>query len=175
MRAVKKDVLELHTRQMIYQYISTHPGTYLREIVNVLGMSIGSVEYHLNYLKDRNIVTCISEGKEKRYYLTNIDAKHKRLLAILGNDTRIKIVLFILQNNNLATHKEILTELKLKPSTLSFHLKKLIKKNILSLKPYGENKGYSVNTPSEIIDVVIRYEQHKDIINNFIELWDKFG
>jgi DNA-binding transcriptional ArsR family regulator len=60
------------------------------------------------------------------------------------------------------------------PSTISWHLKKLIDVSIVNKEVEGRRSFYSVNNPDLIIKVLIKYkESFLDIlVDRFIEMWE---
>jgi predicted transcriptional regulator len=172
-----KEVLELETRRAVYNLILKNLGLHLREISRRLGMNTSLAEYHLRNLEKSELVIAIEEGGYKRYYVkgkTEISVKDKRILGLLNQKIPLKIVLFLLKNPN-SKHNEIANELRILPSTLSPHLKKLTEKGILKSVKYGEKKGYAVINEEDITELPIRYKPGpKDLVDGFIEAWSDF-
>ena len=152
-----QDVLELETRKKIYDIIDRNPGIHLSKISQILKMRISLVEYHLNFLEKHEL---ISVDKETGY---------KRYLFILRQKTVLEIILFLLKND-FSPHKTILENVKVSPSTLSYHLNKLLKKGIVELNRYGENKGYRIKNRDEILSILIRYKPYR-ILDGFEDIW----
>ncbi|MFE3845677.1 winged helix-turn-helix transcriptional regulator, partial [Thermoplasmatota archaeon] len=137
-----QDVLELETRRKIHDLIKQNPGIHLSKISQILKMRTSLVEYHLLFLEKHEIISPDKETGYKRYYLKGqIGVKDKKYLFILRQKTVLEIILYLLKND-VSLHKVILENVKVSPSTLSYHLNKLIKNDIIELNRYGENKGY---------------------------------
>lgn len=168
-----ESILELETRRQIYELVAIEPGLHLREIARTLKMNVGLAEYHLRYLVEHDVITQIKEEGYNRYYTEGkIGVLDKRLLALLRQEVPLKIVLFLLEDPQ-SRHKDILENVDIASSTLSYHLKKLVKKGVLQTTSHGEEKGFVVLNEKEIVRLLIRYRPGpKDLIDGFIEMWN---
>ena len=165
-----QDVLELETRRKIYDLINQNPGIHLSKISQILEMRTSLVEYHLLFLEKHEILKSDKETGYKRYYIKGkIGVKDKKYLFILRQKTVLDIILFLLKKD-VSPHKIILENVDVSASTLSYHLNKLLKKDIVELSRYGENKGYSIKNKEELISILIQYEPYK-ILDGFEDIW----
>ena len=165
-----QDVLELETRRKIYDLIDHNPGIHLSKISQILKMRTSLVEYHLLFLEKHDIIKSDKETGYKRFYIKGqIGVKDKKYLFILRQKTVLKIILFLLKND-VSPHKILLENVDVSASTLSYHLDKLVKKNIVELNRYGENKGYIIKNKDEIISILIQYKPYK-ILDGFEDIW----
>ena len=120
------EILELDTRRKIFDLVSRNPGLHLSKIAEILKMSVQLVEYHLLYLEKNVVVYAERESGFTRYYIKgDIGTADKKILSLLRQEVPLKIVLFLLKNNN-SQHKDLLKICNVAPSTLSYHLKKLV-------------------------------------------------
>ena len=166
-----QDVLELETRRKIYDLINQNPGIHLSKISQMLKMRTSLVEYHLLFLEKHEIISHDKETGYKRYYIKGqIGIKDKKYLFILRQKTVLEIILYLLKND-VSLHKVILENVKVSPSTLSYHLNKLIKNDIIELNRYGENKGYRLKNRDEIVSILIQYKPYK-ILDGFEDIWN---
>lgn len=165
-----QDVLELETRRKIYDLINQNPGIHLSKISQILKMRTSLVEYHLLFLEKHDIIKSDKETGYKRYYLKGqIGVKDKKYLFIIRQKTVMKIILYLLKNE-VSPHKIILENVDVSASTLSYHLNKLVKKNIIELNRYGKDKGYIIKNKDELISVLIQYKPYK-IFDGFEDIW----
>jgi predicted transcriptional regulator len=165
-----QDVLELETRRKIYDLINQNPGIHLSKISQILKMRTSLVEYHLLFLEKHDILKSDKETGYKRYYLKGqIGVKDKKYLFIIRQKTVMKIILYLLKNK-VSPHKIILENVDVSASTLSYHLNKLVKKNIVELNRYGKDKGYIIKNKDELISVLIQYKPYK-IFDGFEDIW----
>lgn len=164
------EVLELETRRKIYDLVSKNPGLHLSKIAELLHMRISLVEYHLIYLVKNNIFVFVKESGYLRFYVKGkIGVKDKRILALLRQDVPLRIVLFLLKNIN-SQHKDILRNTNVAPSTLSYHLKKLVKYGLITVQTCGEERGYSISNKELIIRLLIQYKPY-NLIDSFKDVW----
>jgi predicted transcriptional regulator len=133
-------------------------------------MRTSLVEYHLLFLEKYEIINSDKETGYKRYYIKGkIGVKDKKYLFILRQKTVLKIILFLLKND-VSPHKIILENVDVSASTLSYHLNKLLKKDIVELNRYGKNKGYIIKNKCEITSILIQYKPYK-ILDGFEDIW----
>ncbi|MDI6855847.1 MAG: winged helix-turn-helix transcriptional regulator [Candidatus Thermoplasmatota archaeon] len=170
-----EELLLLESRRKIYRVIESNQGIHLREISRILGMHLSLVEHHLNYMAKHELINAIEEGGYKRYYTGKeiIGARDKRVLALLRQKMPLKIVLFILEHPN-SRHKDILTQLNISGSTLSFHLKKLVKAGMLNVGSQGSEKSYDINDKRAVLRLLIEYKPAgEELTESFVELWEQ--
>jgi predicted transcriptional regulator len=161
---------DLETRKKIYQLIIENPGLNLSTIAELLSISVPLVDYHTRHMNDDSLITIVKEGGYKRYYIQgDIGIKDKKFLAILRQETPLKIVLFLLEHPY-SQHKEILKQFDLAPSTLTYHLTKLVNNQIIFLDTSEEGRGYCVINRKEVIRFLIQYKPSK-ILRRFKETW----
>jgi predicted transcriptional regulator len=165
------DVLELETRRKVFDTISKNPGLHLSKIAELLKMRVSHVEYHVNYLEKHDLISVEKETGYKRFYVKGtVGVQDKRYLSVLRQKTLLHIVLFLLKND-VVQHKEILENVAVSPSTLSYHLKKLVKHDIVEVSRYGEDKGYQLRNREEIIAWLIQYKPF-NIYEEFANVWN---
>ncbi len=169
-----EEILELETRRKIHDLISKNPGLHLSKIAEILKMGTSLVDYHLIYLEKNEIVNFVKESGYVRYYIKGkIGFEDKKILSILRQEIPLKIILYLLKTKILQ-HKEILQNLNIAPSTLSYHLKKLLKLNIIRVETYGGDKGYCVIDKKLIVSVLIQYKPY-NLFESFNDIWIDFS
>jgi len=165
-----EDILDLEARRKIYDIISKNPGLHLSKIADLLQMRISHVEYHVHFLEKHEIITIDKSTGYLRFYVKGtIGVQDKRYLSILRQKTVLRIILFLLKNDTVQ-HKDILENVAVSASTLSFHLNKLVKHDIVEVQRYGENKGYQLKNRKEIIAWLIQYKPF-DLYEEFTNVW----
>jgi len=161
------------TRIRLYTLISQNPGLHLSKIAELLEMSSPLAEYHLTYLEKNNYIMSVADekGYYKRFYITHGDVgrEEKKSIALLRQEPLLKIVLLLLRHPSLQ-HKVIAEKLKIAPSTLSYHLSKLVENGIIEVASYGEEKGYVLKNEREIIWIVRRFKLDQ-LIEGFKDTW----
>lgn len=167
------DPLELETRRRIYQHLQKFPGAHMREIGREVDIPMGTLEYHLHYLVKANLLTMRQDARYTRYFATGeLSRREKDVLAVLRQKVPRQIAAHLLLAPG-SSHGTLLQKFALSGSTLSFHLKKLVTTQIVSVEKSGRENLYRVVEPDLIARVLI---QHKasffdDVVDRFAEVW----
>ncbi|KAA0002848.1 MAG: transcriptional regulator [Thermoplasmata archaeon] len=174
---IKEDSLALETRRKIYNLILNYPGLHEREIARKLNISLSTLDYHLHYLEKREIIVSKKDGRYTRYFASlKVGMQDKKIIAILRQKTPRKIVLFLLMHPG-SIHKEICEGVKKSPSTISFHLKKMIDAGIIEAVSLGRETAYSVKDEEEVVKMLITYKNTflDSAVDSFIETWSSLN
>lgn len=168
------DVLELETRRKIYDLIEKNPGLHLSKISELLQMRISLVEYHLHFLEKYDIISVDKETGFSRYFLKGkVEIKTKRYSSILRQKAVLSII-FVLLEHDVIRHKDMLERIDVAPSTLSYHLKKLIKYDIIEVIRYGDMRGYRIKNKNELVSWLLRYKPF-DLYEGFADIWNNIN
>ena len=164
------DVLELEIRRKIYDIVAENPGLHLSKIAELLNMRVSLAEYHLIQMAKNQVVFPVKESGYTRYYVKGkVGTEDKRTLALLRQEVPLRIILLLLKQNTV-THKEILKNLDVAPSTLSYHLKKLITYEIIGAHNNSEEHGYFLNNREHIAMLLIIYSPY-NLFESFKDVW----
>jgi len=167
------DVLDLETRRSIYELITSNPGINLSLIAEKLGISFQLVDYHLLYLQHHDLIVISKEKGFKRCFIKeSIGQQDKRVHSLLLQDVPRRIVLFLLQHPH-ARHKEMLQHFNMSSPQFSYHLRKLVKNNIIEQETKKDAIGYVVSNEQEIVTCLIKY-QPREISQMVKEFWKDF-
>ena len=172
----KRDsTLDLKIRRKIYNHIRYYPGLHERELSRRLKIPLSTLDYHLHYLKRRGLITTNTEKQNIRYYIVgHISAIDKKILSALRQKMSRKIIIFLLLNNN-SSNKDICDHIGLPSNTVSFHLNKLVKLNLIDRNKTGREMIYSTKNPGYISDLIIVYRKSfvDDAVDRFVDTWFK--
>lgn len=162
----------LETRQKIYELILRNPGLHQAKIAQMLSMRKSLAEYHLQYLEKNNAIVSIKKEGYRRYFIKDedVDNKDKQILSVVRQEIPFKIVVLLLKHRTLK-HKDLLNNFDIAPSTLTYHLTKLVKKGVIEVNKYGDEKGYTIKNRAKLIKFIIRYDIDS-VIEGFADLWD---
>jgi len=152
------DILELETRRRIYDVVNNNPGLHLSKIAQIVEMRVSLVEYHLNYLEKNGM---ISSSKEKGYTRYFVQGKIGRF---------DKKFLFLLKKGH-AKHKDLLREVNVAPSTLSYHLSRLVDHGVVESNYFKGDKSYKIVNKDDLIRFLINYKPF-DLFDSFEDVWD---
>jgi len=167
------DPLELDTRRRIYQHLLKFPGQHLREIGRVLEIAMGTLEYHLHYLVKADLLTTRQDTRYTRYFATTGMSRQDRdVLAMMRQEVPRQIAAHLLLDPG-AAHATILEQFELSASTLSFHLTKLVKADIVAREKRGRENLYTIRDPDRVARVLIQHRAtfFDDVIDRFANVW----
>ena len=178
-----KEILAVKTRKDLYDFVRRNPGYHLREVSRALGLSITLADYHLRFLEKHELVTSSMDGEYKRFYPRSTPGQaddrpaltdHERqVLAFLRQPVPLRVINYLMERDA-ATHKQILEQVPVSPSTLSHHLKKMQAAGIIDHAEVKE-RGYRVLQPKSVARLMTLYElATQDQIDTFIRVWGEF-
>ena len=162
-------------RQNIYNLIVDSPGLHFRELQRRTKMATGCLQYHLEYMKNRALLSTINDGQYLRFYPDlSISMEERRVLEFARLQSTRHILIYIMENGN-SSHEIIVKNIDLSPSTISWHLKKLVKAKVVIRLADGRRAFFKVSNPELVLRVLSTYKTSflDNLVNNFIEMWDK--
>ena len=171
-RIGSRDKRVTDTQQKIFDLIQKNQGLHLSKIAELMNMRLSLAQYHLSNLEKDHLIVSVSEKGYKRYYSdeTSIGSQEKKILALLRQEIPLKIITFLIKKQ-IAQHKQIMEYVNVSPSTLSYHLNKLVAADIIEVSSYGEERGYKIRNKKEIKQLLLKYV----LIEGFDQLWDDFS
>ena len=191
----KQDLLKLNMRRDIFQFVLKYPGLHLRELSREMKLPYSTLEYHVNYLRKRELIVAKSEGKYQRFYVKGeVSNGEKDMMQLIRKDTPQKIVLLLLFTT-CSSRKELSDNLEKHPTTIEFHLKKLMElgvveearvgeegiytnyrvTKIVAKKPMNNEKFYLLKDPYYIYDLFITYKEKlldDGLVGSILELFE---
>lgn len=154
---MRGDPLDLPLRKRITEYIRRNPGVHFRLIARDLDLAIGQLDFHLNaLLKGEAIVKEVQGGNARYYVRDRFSKKEKRAVSALRREIPRGIVLFLLENPG-STPTEILINFTITSATLSYHLRRLEKAEVLEARSSGRERHYFVKDPEVVQTLLIMY------------------
>ncbi len=172
----EEKALELEARRTIYEFVVSSPGTHLREIQRQIDLPLGTVEYHLKYLVDKEMLVEKTEGNYKRYYPIGMyGSVDKKLLSLLRQEIPRRIVMKLLLNPGI-NFKALSEGFHVSASTLSYHLSKLVKGEVVRKIKKGRESLYYVNNQEEVAKVLLTHRKSflDGLVESFANLWEEF-
>ena len=148
-------------------------GCHFREIERKSKLSTGSVNYHLSYLNKNGLIKEEKSGNNTRYFPKEFKSENNKLLGLLRQKSIRRILVYIITNKN-CYHEQIVSFVKLSPSTVSWHLKKLEEEKIIGFVKKGRKTYYNLLiSKDEIVNLLIIYKEgfFDSLVNNVIETW----
>lgn len=174
-------LLELEVRRRIYEFVKKHPGLHLREISRKLNLSQVLTEYHLSVLIKNELVIALEIEHYKRYYPQGkigngvlIEPDTKLKLSLLRKRVPLLIVLYLIEND-IGTVTELSKNINVSPSTISYHITRMV--NLKILQPYKNDarEGYSLVDKKKISKILYDYPPvEEDLFERFLRIWRDF-
>ncbi len=162
---------ELSTRRRIYEEIVLNPGLHFRELQSRLNLPTGVLEYHLGVLEREGIIVSKFDGRYRRLFPnTTMTREERKIMGALRSKIGRQIVIFLIEHGKMR-HSDLAANLNLSPSTLSYHLTKLIKSGIIAFESSGRERFYYVLNPDTVAKVIIKYRRSflDVLVDNFAE------
>lgn len=173
--------LEVETRRLVLDLVRDKPGLHMREIARRLKLSTSLVEYHLRALITDEMINSMKEGGYRRFYpgddlreRVRLTREQKRKLNLLRQRVPLDIICLLLESSPLK-HREIKEELDISPSTLSYHLNRMVRVGLLKKIRAGQRKGYHLNDRRETVWILMTGDvSPPTVVDGLIETWDEF-
>jgi predicted transcriptional regulator len=172
----EKKTFEIEARAKVFEIISTAPGLHLREIQKRLDIPLGTVEYHLKYFEDNDLVIVREEGGYKRYYPKKaMGSEDRKFLSLLRQQIPRRVVLFLMRAPK-SSFGDIAKALNLPPSSLSFHVKKLVKAEVIERTKKGRVSLFHIKDPERVAKVLIAHRRSflDELVDRFVSTWTEY-
>ena len=161
-------------RRRIYELIHKSPGIHFRELQRKLGIAVGNLQYHLDRLEELRLVKGVKEEGYKRYYVTSLrfSDEEKKIMSALRIRTE-KLILIYLLTNQFAKERDLSKALNLSPSTISWHVSKLVKLGIIDKVRNKEQLTLRIRDPEKVEKMLITYRETliDKLVEEFVEVW----
>ena len=143
----KENILALEIRREIYHFICENPGLHIREISRRMDIPKSTLIHHIRYLKKQGIVKERLEGSAKQIFAAEkIGVKEKQILNLLRQKTPRRIFLYLIFSVT-CSQIELSKELELHPTTVTYHLKKMMDIDIIEEAPVRNGYIYPYTGP----------------------------
>ena len=147
--------------ELIISEIKSNPGIRFRELMKKVGITNGVMSHYLRKLEENESVWIERTPRVTRFYSSDLSEDEAKLVKRLRQETPKKILVALVQNDQL-TFKEIVLKIAKSPSTTSFYLSQLVKDNIVATSKSDFVKVYFNVERKRIANLIEEY--HPDII-----------
>jgi len=147
------------TRQRILVYITSHPGTHLRQVSRELALAMGDVQYHVHRLERDGEVTSMRRGFYRFFFPSTLFGERQRdVLAVLTLDTPRELLLAIVENPG-SSQEELARVVGVSQPTASWHLRRLADLGIVLRDKSGRSAIHTLTgtSPLEIATFIRNY------------------
>lgn len=169
-----KKTLELEVRQRLFALVSKSPGIHFRDIQRRTDMATGTLSYHLEQLVKVGLLKTTRDGEYLRYYAqSDMPEEQKRVLDFMRRPSLRHIVLSLIQDEE-RSNEQLAEALGLSPSTVSWHLKKLVEANLVKTRQDDRKVQYSLGNPELIKKVLVIYKESfmDKLVDKFVDMWE---
>lgn len=139
-------------REQIYRWICQHPGKTQQQIAADLGISRGSLKYHLGKLMKNREIHQRNSGTYPQYFPSTAcrSPEEETLLTFINRSKDCLILLTLLEHPGI-TRTRLAADLSLSPSTLSWRMKRLENHNLILSENSGRERTYKLTPKAEEI------------------------
>ncbi|OGC76282.1 MAG: hypothetical protein A2Z27_03355 [candidate division Zixibacteria bacterium RBG_16_50_21] len=173
-------LLEVETRKRIFDMTCKYPGIHMRELSRNVGLRPTLVDYHLLQLEKRGFIYSMQDGQFKRYFPNDFygvdrkmdlfDASDKPLVGLLRQRIPFCITVLLLRHEA-SSNRELSEFLRRRPSTISYHLHRLIEAGVVEQKP-GE-RGYCLVDAERIERILMLFTPlPQSLTEGFLRIWE---
>ena len=162
-------------RQRVYDAVRRFPGIHLREIERQTGVSAPLAQYHLRKLVEEKFVEVHDQGGYARHYPTDkgksasVTARDLPLVGLLREEVPLHVALLLLDKGPM-THTELVVELGVAKSTVSYHLAKLAEAEIIERA--GPEGKLRLKDRERIYRLLLAYKPTPTLVDAFADLWE---
>jgi DNA-binding transcriptional ArsR family regulator len=163
----KEKILEPHNRNKIYAFISKYPGVHLRQIIEKIDLSEGTIKYHLDVLLKENLIDKKEINGYKRFYKQGKNGKFEQKILAAFREKTTRFILLYLLYSVVSTVTEISREVNKDPKTISYHINKLKEMGLVETVAYENGILLAKETRRRII----RDMKNREIlyrVNNYV-------
>lgn len=172
------EALALGARNKIFKAIKKSPRIHFRELQRRTKIATGSLQYHLDFLIKRHLIRSEKSGKFVRYYSTRGEqlGDMEQTIGLLRQPSLRKITLFLLTKKR-ANNEKIAAAVGLSPSTVSWHMLKLVQNGVVEKRRVGRKTFFYIQDADKIAALLKSYRRSflDDMVDSFVELWDEMN
>lgn len=145
------------TKDRVYSYIATNPGSYFREILRSLEIGTGNLQYAIELLELGGKITAVRIGSYKHFYPSDVDEGKKKILGVLSQESPREI-LFFLSKKPGACQTEVAKAIKCSSPTARWYLVRLESLGLIWSRRQGAEMKYYANfTIPELANLLKAY------------------
>ncbi len=170
-REKQEEVLLLDTRRRIYETVKKNPGIHLRELQRLTGLAMGQLEYHISLLERVGLIRSQKQGRYRRYFPADSE-EDPALIGIVRSKVDRAILLFLLGVPQ-ASHEEIARAVGISPSTLTWHMRRLMEAGLVDRKKVGRHTIYALRDRDRTFRLLLSYTPGPvdQIVDRFVDFY----
>ena len=130
----------------------------MRELQRRLDIPLSTLEYHLDYLERREILSEEDDRRYCRYFAGENTGKEKVLLSAL-RQRRLREIILLVLSEGLLCFGELSEEVMIANSTLSHYLSLLCDRDILVREKIGTESCFRVRSEKLVVESLLCYKE----------------
>ena len=152
------EVLQLETRQRIFDVVRKNPGFSAREIQREAKLGWGETAYHLDRMAEAEVLRRERAPNRDFYFASEVTWDDRRYLVFLRGVATRSILLALIENPELSP-ADLADRLELARSTVYFHLTRLVQGGLLVGRLDNNTRRYRVAQPGQAIRLLRTYHE----------------
>ena len=128
-------------RNQILELIIQNPGIHFRKLQDISGHEVGVVNYHTKVLENSKEIFSISHKGYRLFFEYKWHDDRDQVLKLIGylrkSTPRKLLIYLLLKESEKRSLKQIADDINIAPSTLNWHIKRLVDDDIIQAKRYG--------------------------------------
>ncbi|MEM3094401.1 MAG: winged helix-turn-helix transcriptional regulator [Nitrososphaera sp.] len=144
------------TKARIIAEIGKRPGSRYRELIRATGLANSTFAIHIVELQKLDKIKVQKKNRATRFYPASTPDRECTIFACICQQTAARLIWFMLENDN-SSFKEIVKAVGKSPSTISHHLTRLKKNDIVTERYWSTGKTYSIIDKDEISSIIEKY------------------
>ena len=167
------EVLQLKTRQRIYDAVKENPGSSARDVQRLEGLGWGETSHHLNRMVQAGVLRRERAPKRDFYFPMDVTWNERKCLMFLRGENTRRILFTLLATPGLRS-VEVADRLGVGKSTVSFHLTRLVQGGLVLSSREDVTCRYRVAHPDQVTSVLGSYRANfrEELASRFAEIWD---
>ena len=166
--------IDVDSRREIYQTIRDTPGVHFRELCRRLDYAQGTLQYHIRWLRNHDLLEAESDGEYTRYYTAeDFSSNDKTVLNALRRKYSREIIAYLATEDSLTT-TELAERVEKSPSTVSWHLSHLHEAGLVEKERHGRAVVYSLTDPDRILTLYTVHEASftNQLLDALLDIWE---
>jgi predicted transcriptional regulator len=160
-------------RRRVYRHVLQYPGIHLRGVEHQLGISSALASYHLHELEKGGWLRSYEMQGYTRWFPgrrsreATLTRRERRMLGLLREEAALQVTLLLLERGEM-THGQLVEELGLAKSTVSYHLAKMERAGLVRRR----EEAVTLADVDLAESLLLRFEPTPDLLGRFRRLWE---
>lgn len=166
------EILQQPTRRRIFEVVTAHPGSSARDVQRLAGLAWGETAYHLDQLTRAGAVRRERGGRRDYYFRPDMTWDDRKLLRSLRSPSQRRLLLELTARPG-ATVLELSERTQLSSTTVSFHLRELVRAQTVESYRDGNFRRYRPLLSTRLTTLLRDYREsfQDSLVDRFVATW----